>query len=97
MSSWRAATCSAGRGIAFIARANTTFSATTSTATGQIVNRLVRRTGSTMIPVMFATASTPDSARTTRTRLVQCSRTGTAGIATTASERCGTAQAAITR
>ena len=40
---------------------------TTSASTGQIVRRDVRITGSRIRPVMFATASTPDSASTIRT------------------------------
>lgn len=66
-------------------------------ATGQIVRRLVRRIGFTMMPVMFATASTPESASTMWTKLVQWVPIPARGTVTFASPRCGTAKAATTR
>ena len=45
------------------------FSSTTSISTGQIVRLAVLATGSFISPVMFATASTPESASTIRTKL----------------------------
>lgn len=51
-------------GSAFIAAPRIRFSTTTSTSTGTIDRRLVTRTGDTMMPVMLAIASMPESAST---------------------------------
>ncbi len=50
------------------------FSSTTSASTGQIVRLEVFFTGCCIMPVMFATASTPESASTMRTRLSHFSK-----------------------
>ena len=51
-------------GSAFIAAARIRFSTTISTRTGTIAFRAVFSTGGTMMPVMLAIASTPESAST---------------------------------
>jgi hypothetical protein len=84
-------------GNASIATVSTMLSTTISISTGQIDFFTVLATGSTMIPVMFAIASTPEMARINFVNMAQVASGLVCTFEMVASSSDGTANKAITR